>query len=457
MKKILVFLLVLAVSTGVFAQGEWSVSASGSIEAMIDLNNWTDAQIDTAQTGDTAPYKALTNVTEAVGSVGISYEDGPFSGGIDFAQDGAIGLWANVWDETDSGNVYEFQLEGKLVDLLVGSDDAFQLADTSRITALWGYYEMLSGMIHLEAAYKGRDTAYWESDTTGAFGGSFVDWEKAVWAGLSGTVQQKHAAFPKLVVFDDGGTWSGNDGNYLLTNVSIGTVEFGFKMPWFNGEDDGTGWFTPPTPITAADPYRSDLFIESILKKMVIGAKFDMFPIVAAIQLHIENYGVYFGGTFELGQLTAGLSFMGELNTPAEDLKLMKAGVSVAYTTDTFGGGVKGKLEIASITVGTNAYSATTIGIEPNFFINAIPTHLRFGLDTGFYFITPAIGVDKDPMEAAWAVEPALYWNFLGTEATDEPGTGFIFKYRVLSGLYSGDENIASENKLTLAFKWAYN
>jgi hypothetical protein len=452
MKKILVVLLILAVATGVFAQGEWSASASAKVEAEIDLNSLTDLQLTNlpGTTGDTG-WKALTNYTEAVGSVGISYELDAFSAGIDFDQNGSIGVWGNVWNETDSGNVYEFQAGGKLIDLLVGDDNAFQLADTSRITELWGYYEMVGGIIHLEAAYKGPDVTWWTSDTTGGFNGNYINWDDAVMA----TATWAANAWAITSPFADGGAWGNTDGaHYLLTNIGIGGLEFGVRAPIFNEADDYPASGNYFTPRTNADDVRPDLVVE-VLKGMTIGAKFDMFPIVAAMQLHVKNYGVYFGGTFELGQLTAGLSFTGELNTPEEDLKLMNAGLSVNYTTDMFGGGLNGKFESAKITDTNIVYSLTTIGVEPHFFINAIPTHLQFGLKAGFYFLTPAVDVDKAPMETAWAVEPALYWNFLGDGANDDPGTGFVFKYRINSGLFAGEDNVGSENKLTLSFRWA--
>jgi hypothetical protein len=471
MKKILVVLLILAVTTGVFAQGEWSVTASGSLEAKIDLNTVSDDDLAAVYNGPAGDigWKALTERSDAGAGVHIGYDAGVFSGGIDFDIGGSVGVWANIYDETDSGNVYEFNVGGKLFDLLTGYDNTFwntaggmaagDDAEANRVTDLWGYYEMLGQMLHLEAAWKGPGAQWWASDTTGGFGGSFIDWDNdddpaEMYQLASDTT--RYAAFRAFSLFGDGETFSGFDGHYLLANFTLSGLEFGVKFPWFNDFDDsGTGWFTPDSTMDPIPPYREDLLAQTILKRMVVGAKFDMFPFVAAAQLKVENYGVYLGFTGEFGQITAGLSFMGELQVPQDHLKKMKVGISGNYATDSFSVGLKGKMELASLYDGTDTFSATVIGVEPSFFINAIPAHLRFALDTGFYFVTGAYNTETPyPMEAAWAIQPALMWNFLGTGAGDT-STGFVIKYKIFSGLYTAENNVGSENNLTFGFNWS--
>jgi len=180
-----------------------------------------------------------------------------------------------------------------------------------------------------------------------------------------------------------------------------------------------------------------------MLKQLIFGAKFDMSFFEVAAQLTMQNYGVYFGGQFEQGPVTAGLSFMGEMDNPTD--QKLKGGASGVYNAGSFGVGLKAKLENWKDKTGSqNAW--TLISVEPDFFINAIPSHLQFRLNTGFYFQTPTVNGTKQSMDTYWGVQPALYWNFLGTGATDDPTTGIIAKYKMFSGC---------TNALDLIFKWS--
>jgi hypothetical protein len=86
--------------------------------------------------------------------------------------------------------------------------------------------------------------------------------------------------------------------------------------------------------------------------------------------------------------------------------------------------------------------------IQPRFSYKVIPSHLGFTLNAGFYFYTENAGANNKKTDITWAVQPELFWTFLGTGALngyDWTGpfyqggcTGFIVRYRVVS---AGDES----------------
>jgi hypothetical protein len=86
--------------------------------------------------------------------------------------------------------------------------------------------------------------------------------------------------------------------------------------------------------------------------------------------------------------------------------------------------------------------------IQPRFSYKVIPSHLGFTLNAGFYFYTENAGANNKKTDITWAVQPELFWTFLGTGAFngyDFTGpfyqggcTGFIVRYRVVS---AGDES----------------
>ena len=410
MKKILVVLLILAVSTGVFAQGTWTLSSRGEIGARVDFKP-TDATV--GGSAYNTPYEEYSAIK---GSVGIGYSLGNFTGNIGIgSHDGLDGT------ATIKGENYQFVWSGFLVTFFENLDGA----DWTRNRRLWGEYKMINQMVTLEAAYNSRDAEYWVSDKTGAFYG--VD-----------AINQKGYAVGRLHNFgnDQSKTFTKVDHhNYLLGNISLAGLEFGMILPnffmtktWNTDTRKHEGWWSASTTADAdyiSAPADSVTLIEGVLKNAVVGAKFTMAPIEVAAQFMMKDYGVYLGGKFLAGPLTAGLSFMGIMKTDTH----IKAGLSVDYNGGAFGAGLRGKVDVNK--VGTT--TSTTIGAEPEFFYNAIPTHLQFKLNGGFYFYSVNANGSKAPMEVSWGVQPQIFWNFLGTGAGSYHGfnTGMIVRYRV--------------------------
>jgi hypothetical protein len=112
----------------------------------------------------------------------------------------------------------------------------------------------------------------------------------------------------------------------------------------------------------------------------------------------------------------------------------------------------------------------STIGVEPFFFYDAIPTHLRFALDVGFYFLNDTDGGDSSEKVTVWAFQPQIYWNFLGTGAGTywSYDTGIMIRYRMANAdtrdlthfgpvRWTGDPAVNnSVNFLDVVFKWGF-
>jgi hypothetical protein len=234
--------------------------------------------------------------------------------------------------------------------------------------------------------------------------------------------------------------------NYLLGNVNVGGIEFGMILPDFFarygkarridliGEKDNDG----------------NLINGGVLQNMIFGAKFGMENLEVAAQLALDRLGVYFGGKYFLGPATVGLSFMGRLNDPK--VKHIKAGANFYYWGGSYGAGVSGKLENTT-NVDTDTGN-TLISVEPEFYIAAIASHLAFKLNAGFYFNTPFDASGKQSMDTYWGIQPALWYNFAGTGATDNWwggfNTGMVVRYRI----FQAKPALSNTNAMDVIFKF---
>jgi hypothetical protein len=184
-----------------------------------------------------------------------------------------------------------------------------------------------------------------------------------------------------------------------------------------------------------------------------------------------------------LGPVTVGLSFMGilsekeldEINLVTYEKKYvateqthMKVGGGVDYEADSFGAAVKGFFAIDGNKDKADMYQTTEIGIEPGFYYNVIPSHLRFQLDTGFYFYSYTSQGEKNgdkvkaltdpdgPSTVQFALQPQLFWNFLGTGAGGWGGTGIALRYRLVGGDAKKYNPIPLNNKFDVNFKYSF-
>jgi len=315
--------------------------------------------------------------------------------GIDFN----INNWSTVngWLYYDTGK-YVFTVETDLIRLMNSKPN---------VNRLWGYYKMLNEIITLEAAYNSRDSEFWISDKFGAFSGYPVG---GPWPGGDTFTKQDH-------------------GNYLLTNVRLSNLSFGVKLPNLFSEN-------------AVE------LLDDVIKKAVFGLKFNVKLFEVAAQFKMVNYGVYVGSRLFIRHLTACLSFQGIFDPDAES-KMMKFGGGVEYYPGVFGVNFKAYYGI-SRKDSNNCISQ--IGIEPFFFYDVIPSHMRFQTDVGLYFLNVKNDGIKKDLEIACAVKPQLFWNFLGTGAGG-CSTGMIVRYTLVAG---DNVVIAYNNALDFTFRFSF-
>jgi hypothetical protein len=428
MKKILVLLLILAVAGGVFAlDGEWSLSGKAEIGSTFDFEA---DPISATGSGYNYVYDGWGNID---GQLALNYSWDALSLGMDYNYGGGIG--GNL--EYDGGN-YKFQVNAPLNRMIVAA-----LPPQPWEGRLWGSYTMLSGLFLLEAAYNSRDTEWWTSDKTAAFN-SVVGLNEA---------GDDLASFGSIALKP----WAGGDtftkvdhGNFLLGSVELENLSFGVQLPnVFRGA-------------------RQDL-IENVLRNMVAGFTFKMQPVEVAAQFQMGNFGVYFGLRWFLGPITVGGSFTGIFRPQGidlvgaffgfdddVDLKMFKFGGSVEYGADAFGAKVGAYYGLVTFKDSVDQLRNTQIGIEPSFWYNVIPTHLRFETMVGFYLNGGKEGTTKMDTEVGWAVQPQLFWNFLGTGAGGywDVATGMVARYRLVGG--DDYEIMADNNKLDVTFKWSF-
>ena len=457
MKKILVVLLILAVAGGVFAQeGEWSLSGMLEIGTRLDLdpNPDQDGTVNAEDKKATVDGIAYFDYDKIRGNLSIGYTKGDVHVGLGYST--AIGTSVDV---AFSGEAFQGQFAiDNLVDIIAGNAGLQNSGNSDHkmyygwsgpygVDRLWGEFKFIDGMVTLVAAANSPDTEYWNSDKTGVPKNVATKWTSA--------------ANP----FGDEGTFTKVDHhNYFLTNVELGALSFGVQVPnmffwaanWASIQKTGTK------------------FVDDALKQTILGVKFEQSPFEFAAQFQLETYGIYFGGKFFAGPITVGLSFIGVLDGDGQkresapndaDPQTLSIGGRVDYAGDGFGAGLKafyGKDEYPykSVTPGSNFY-LTTIGIEPFFFYNAIPSHLQFRLDAGMYFFNETDG-NASEKGTVWALQPQIFWNFLGTGAPGgyyEFPTGILIRYRLANAdlrefdVYSYNH---SANFLDIIFKWGF-
>jgi hypothetical protein len=434
MKKILVLLLVIAAAGGVFAlDGEWSLSGSAEIGTYVDFDTTDGAKAAITSSTYWLPYGDYNDYPDASLNVGYNWE--ALQLGLSFSYGGGIGGELQY----DGGN-YKFQYNAQLAPKMFMGNNANDGGDWKGdvwSNRLWGYYKLLNELVHLEVAYNSRANEWWASDKT-AF-------SKPLW--------------------DGDGTFADVDQhNFLLAGLELENLSLGIMMKDVFRDDqlggsNGTAVHTGAFGGFNAPGKRAGMgleLVDEVLKKMVFGVKFNMQPIEVAAQFKFDNYGVYFGGKWSIGPVGVGLSFAAILD-PDATYKPIGAGVSVGYSASAFGADLKGWLNYAKT---DDTSSTSVIGIEPGFFYNVIPTHLRFKIDAGLYFSGGKVNGEKQTLDVNWGVQPQLFWNFLGTGAGDYYGglnTGMIVRYRLSS--ISRADDYATDNKtnaLDVTFKFNF-
>jgi len=464
MKKILVVLLVLAVATGVFAQeGEWSFNGTAQVGVALDFDPVPSATGDKPlATSSWSQYNRLYDGWDyLMGSFGINYSRDGFGAGVTVrtAQPATSTFIGSL---NYGGENFNFSVESDLAELISGSG-------SNNMKQLWGNYSFLDGLVFLEASYvRGwAGDQFWASDTTGAFRN---------WNGKGNNVINGPFVGDHTFTMTDG-DWNGGSSTYLAADVRLQGINFGLMIrDLFWGGQTYVDVDDPDIVLAEGVPMT---FTDDVLKNMIFGVKLNMSPIEIAAQFLMKDYGVYLGGKWFVGPVTVGLSFMGILGetksvatladfgddtyvikktyTATENTK-MKVGGGVNYDAEGFGAAIKGFL---SMDGNKSTKYTSELGIEPGFYYNVIPTHLQFKLDAGFYFFGRYANGTKvetgDFTAVQFALQPQLFWNFLGTGAGGYGGTGLFLRYRIVGGDATKAENIIGlNNKFDVNFKWSF-
>jgi len=488
MKKILVVLLVLAVAGGVFAQeGEFSFNGTAQVGAVVNFDPVPSIDSDLATSSPTQYNRLYDSWDHIKGELGINYSRDGFGAGLTFMTSSHNGGSSITADLTYGGENFNFQAQAPITDGSWGG----LLFDGKALNALWGNYSFLDGLFFLEAAFVKAGSDFWVSD----YVGTFRDWQGL---GSDVIVTDPFNGDGKNTFTHTGGDSYGSVANYIVGDVRLQGLSFGLMMR--NIFSDKMSWTWEDDVNKYAIELKSpNAFVDDVLRKMVFGVKFEMNPIEVAAQFLMEDYGVYLGGKWFIGPVTVGLSFMGilaesepditkwdfapidyskvefeagdngwqkatvEINPTKRGYKTtnntkMKIGGGVNFDSDGYGAVIKGFFGID----GNKATTYTNqIGIEPGFYYNVIPTHLKFQLDAGFYFFS----VYKDnkaqkettgynPVQ--FALQPQLFWNFLGTGAGGYGGTGIALRYRLVGGDAKKDPIMNLNNKFDVNFKWSF-
>jgi len=395
MKKILVLLLVLAVAGGVFAQ-EWSLSGGARVGATVDFK--ADPASIGEGSGDYNTHGGLDAVYDRGDGLTVK-----LGFGVDARDSASIGATAHY-----DGDNYAVEVAAPIKFLLLSGVgyNGTKLTGIDSIDKLWGYYKLLGGMVHLEGAYKGRDNGWWTSNDT------------------AGTV---------------GANLNGSAG--LLTNVELGSLQFGILVPWFFGIEDKA---------LVRDPDPSPDGTPGALLSSVVGFKFSMAPIEIAAQFGFEHYKVYFGGKWFVvpDVLTVGASFNGVLDNK-DDAATAMAGVKVDYSQDVFGAAIAAKFGLKP--------RPTMLDIAPEFWYKVLPETFYFKTTFGFTFYgkKDADGNDIDK-GITWRISPEISWNFLqdGAKGYGDLATGMGVKFNLVSKNDKAGENGSSN--LQVGFKWSF-
>jgi len=443
MKKILVVLLILAVTTGAFAQ--WTIGANGKLATRLTFSS----KYEDLGAYNTVAVPNAGAYGETIATVDLGYTRGIFSSALSFRTAGFNG--DNDWQNarfraqmTINGTTYFFRAQTRVNTMLTGEQGIAQ--DALQINQLFGWYKLVNGLVHLEA--------------------SLADWSGVTW--MADNAVDRNIADK---VNDKTGR------KYALVNL---VLPVGFEagvyanrlFQWNAGNTTNGG--QSPAILYGTDKNQS---AASVFGNIVVGMKFNISPFVVAAQFTTRDYMTYFGATGTFGPISAGLSFWGAF--PDTNIADIRVGGNVAYNGGFFGVNLKAVLGIYKAddgdwsvpdlyaTGGASGPNNENVGwgngakdseliLEPQIWINAIPAYLRFTLDAGFYFVTPR-GNPNDETVVDWKISPKATWNFLGTGAGTW-NTGFYLGYEFRSRLFEhnySDPGRNADSFMKIGFQWS--
>jgi hypothetical protein len=449
MKKILVVLLILSVAWGVFAQdGSWRVSGNVEIGTRVDFDPDKVATDDKAIAGGSSYNNSWDTPRGRFALIyGTFVNDGALSAGFKWNTRGGGQENEPFFSYNGENFAFSTALYGNSV-IGAGSHwSGSQNINDNFIKRLWGNYKFVNGVVFVQVAFRAEEEEFWISDTTAGSEALGTNYGALTVNGDRGTTDTRHHGFfGKPSTF----TYTDSDGaNYLLGQINLASLNFGLMIPRVFGsiisnKDQG---YADPSPYQRT---QGGELVNDVLKESIFGLKFNMSPVEFAAQFKMRDYGIYFGGKAFVGPLTVGASFSGILN-PEKDAdgnyvgnfvdKFIKIGGDLNFNGGVFDAGVAASYERVTDAEDSGIYYSL-IRIQPRFSYNVIPSHLCFALDAGFYFANDING-DVTLKDTVWAIQPQLFWTFLGTGARNGYGwagpfyqggpTGLIARYRIFS------------------------
>ena len=329
MKKSLVFLLILAVAGGIFAQ-EGSFSWSGAVDVNARMDFLPDDPeiyvIDDAMTAATVDFAYTLGGLE----LGIGFAAKYFDADDGLINDATIGLKAGY-----TGDNYGLHAE---MDFLSSAG-----LTSAGPTSLWGYYTFLDGGLRLDAAYKG--------------GGN------GIWA-VSDIVKDE---------FFDG--WDKLDGGAGLqfTFTGVDSLSVGAQFPFVN--------FDIPA---------GDLF-EYFFTYMTLGGAYDNGSLGVSLMVALNNIDYAdFGVDFVLGfyyQINDAMKINFDAAVSVADEFSMSIGLGFGYNADPLGVGVTIKaLDLTDKHQSIGDFNGMLLEIAPNVsyaFSDFLSAHLGITFDIG--------------------------------------------------------------------------
>ena len=395
MKKALVILLILAVAGGVFAQ-DVSFSLGGEARVGTEINLIPDDPTIGLATdgdwGDSDYYgKGSINLTADDFTVGFGYKAAGGGGVIDFSAE-------------YSGENYAFK--GSM-DLTTGALGIGNIFSDLTPGSVWGYWLFLDQALLVEVvAAGGRDETHWNvSDLV------VPNWDN----------------------FDDQGT-AGIKFNYSgIENIDFGIAFAGAGLNMFDGSD-----------------FVQDFFLESEL-----GFKYDdeTLGIAANLKLYGENshpndeaLGFGVGFYYQLNdQMKVQADVLADNLGAFSDYGNFSAGAKFTYADDPMEIGFAVKARDVT-------QDWADLYFNPYIVYKINPDYLWAKLNLEF---TAGIGdaVKDDVMRLD--VTPQLVLNTKGDGATDDPGTGIMFKWQLGFDFSSNAGDTLDTNLITFGFRWA--
>ena len=431
MKKSLVFLLILAVAGGIFAQeGSFSWSGAVDVNAKMDWNTHVEDKIYAV---DDAMTAATVDLAYTLGGLelGMGFAAKAVDADDGWVNSASIGLSAGY-----TGDNYGLHAEMDLFNYgnigwveTIPKSGVFDKYDGTGLsilsggpTSLWGYYTFLDGGLRLDAAYKG--------------GGN------GVWA-VSDIVKDE---------FFDG--WDKLDGSAGLqvTFTGIDSLSFGFQFPFVNFDDPA-----------------GDL-LEYFFTCMTVGAAYDNGSLGVSLMGSFDNNtaDIYapadkkFIVDLALGfyyQINDAMKVNFDASMEFGDELMMSLGLGFGYNADPLSAGITIKAIDLTDKHAADAFDGMALEFAANvgYTINdllSVGLGLTFDVGLGDYYLTDPL----DPSSTA-GTEKLLELEIAPSiNLTVAPNATIGIGYCVRLGF--GDDRykdaLIQAHNITMAFHWAF-